>query len=336
MAAAAWLDDGVPALARRGRRAAVLRRGGRARRARRARAAFGAPAHFRIGFGLEMPRYGEALGVLSDVLTSRVLGSRGQGSVSKLRVNSFSVSLDGYGAGPTQTSRIRSASAARRCITGCSARARFGSCSARKAADGRRRRLRAARLRDVGAWILGRNMFGPVRGPWPDESWRGWWGDDPPYHCDVFVLTLTRAQVARDAGRHYVPLRDRRHRGGARSARARRPAATTCGSAAAGHDPAVSARRFASTSCISRSRPCCSVPARRYSRASTCRPRLRRHGARPDARCHPRRADEAPISSRLQAAVAPTRERRRAATVLPLSASGQDVFYSRPPGGFRC
>ncbi len=42
---------------------------------------------------------------------------------------------------------------------------------------------------EVGAWILGRNMFGPVRGPWPDESWRGWWGDEPPYHVPVFVLT---------------------------------------------------------------------------------------------------------------------------------------------------
>src|SRR5690606_486539 len=41
----------------------------------------------------------------------------------------------------------------------------------------------------VGAWILGRNMFGPVRGPWPDESWTGWWGDEPPFRCPVFVLT---------------------------------------------------------------------------------------------------------------------------------------------------
>jgi dihydrofolate reductase len=44
-------------------------------------------------------------------------------------------------------------------------------------------------FRDIGAWILGRNMFGPVRGPWPDDQWKGWWGDEPPYHCDVFVLT---------------------------------------------------------------------------------------------------------------------------------------------------
>jgi len=42
---------------------------------------------------------------------------------------------------------------------------------------------------NVGAWILGRNMFGPVRGPWPDESWKGWWGTNPPYHVPVFVLT---------------------------------------------------------------------------------------------------------------------------------------------------
>ena len=41
----------------------------------------------------------------------------------------------------------------------------------------------------MGAWILGRNMFGPVRGPWPDDQWKGWWGDDPPYHVPVFVLT---------------------------------------------------------------------------------------------------------------------------------------------------
>jgi dihydrofolate reductase len=44
-------------------------------------------------------------------------------------------------------------------------------------------------FRNVGAWILGRNMFGPIRGPWPDDEWKGWWGDEPPYHTPVFVLT---------------------------------------------------------------------------------------------------------------------------------------------------
>jgi len=42
---------------------------------------------------------------------------------------------------------------------------------------------------NIGAWILGRNMFSPIRGPWPDEKWKGWWGDVPPYHTEVFVLT---------------------------------------------------------------------------------------------------------------------------------------------------
>ncbi|HKJ52956.1 MAG TPA: dihydrofolate reductase family protein [Gammaproteobacteria bacterium] len=48
---------------------------------------------------------------------------------------------------------------------------------------------------NVGAWIMGRNMFGPIRGPWPDDDWKGWWGEEPPYHCPVFVLT----HHARDA-----------------------------------------------------------------------------------------------------------------------------------------
>jgi dihydrofolate reductase len=49
--------------------------------------------------------------------------------------------------------------------------------------------IAAQSFENVGAWILGRNMFGPVRGPWKDDSWKGWWGDNPPYHTPVFVLT---------------------------------------------------------------------------------------------------------------------------------------------------
>jgi dihydrofolate reductase len=52
----------------------------------------------------------------------------------------------------------------------------------------------------IGAWIIGRNMFGPVRGPWPDESWKGWWGDEPPYHTPVFVLTHHPRPPLRMAG----------------------------------------------------------------------------------------------------------------------------------------
>ena len=60
---------------------------------------------------------------------------------------------------------------------------------------------------NIGAWILGRNMFGPVRGPWPDESWRGWWGDEPPYHGPVFVLSHhARAPIEMNGGTtfHFV------------------------------------------------------------------------------------------------------------------------------------
>jgi len=60
---------------------------------------------------------------------------------------------------------------------------------------------------NIGAWILGRNMFGPVRGPWPDQSWKGWWGDDPPYHVPAFVLTHhARAPIPMKGGTtfHFV------------------------------------------------------------------------------------------------------------------------------------
>jgi dihydrofolate reductase len=62
-------------------------------------------------------------------------------------------------------------------------------------------------IENLGAWILGRNMFGPVRGPWPDESWKGWWGDNPPYHVPVFVLTHhARAPITMQGGTtfHFV------------------------------------------------------------------------------------------------------------------------------------
>src|SRR6478672_9641958 len=51
-----------------------------------------------------------------------------------------------------------------------------------------------------GAWILGRNMFGPIRGPWPDDDWKGWWGEEPPYHVPVFVLTHHARPPLRMAG----------------------------------------------------------------------------------------------------------------------------------------
>ena len=110
---------------------------------------------------------------------------------SKLVVRCFSVSADGYGAGPGQdadnplgvggfglhewimpTQTIQKVLFAKDAGT-----------------TGTDDDFATRAFENIGAWILGRNMFGPVRGPWPDESWKGWWGDEPPYHCDVFVLT---------------------------------------------------------------------------------------------------------------------------------------------------
>jgi dihydrofolate reductase len=65
---------------------------------------------------------------------------------------------------------------------------------------------------NIGAWILGRNMFGPVRGPWPDESWKGWWGDEPPYHTPVFVLTHhARAPLRMKGGTEFRFITDGIH-----------------------------------------------------------------------------------------------------------------------------
>ena len=73
--------------------------------------------------------------------------------------------------------------------------------------DGVDEAFAAGSMAGVGAFILGRNMFGPVRGEWPDDRWRGWWGDDPPYHTPVFVLThFARPPIEMDGGTvfHFV------------------------------------------------------------------------------------------------------------------------------------
>ena len=110
--------------------------------------------------------------------------------MSKIRVAAFGVSLDGYGAGPDQSldhPMGRGGMALHQWVlptrTFHAMQGKDGGTTGLDEAFARRG------FENVGAWILGRNMFGPVRGPWPDESWTGWWGEEPPYHCPVFVLT---------------------------------------------------------------------------------------------------------------------------------------------------
>ncbi len=111
--------------------------------------------------------------------------------MSKLRVQSFAVSLDGYGAGPNQSLEHPLGTNGPELMEWV-----FHTRLWRKmhghddgGEDGVDNGLAEQGFANLGAWILGRNMFGPVRGPWPDESWKGWWGEEPPYHVPVFVLT---------------------------------------------------------------------------------------------------------------------------------------------------
>ena len=110
--------------------------------------------------------------------------------MSKVRVASFSVSLDGYGAGPDQDLQNPMG------VGGMVLHAwAFPTRTFKKMQGGEGgstgvdETFAARGFENVGAWILGRNMFGPVRGPWLNEDWKGWWGDTPPYHVPVFVLT---------------------------------------------------------------------------------------------------------------------------------------------------
>lgn len=110
--------------------------------------------------------------------------------MTKLRVHSFTISLDGYGAGPNQsvdnplglgTDKLHDWS-----IATHTWRRMHGEKGGERGIDDD---FVARGVTNVGAWIMGRNMFGPIRGPWPDDSWKGWWDNNPPFHTPVFVLT---------------------------------------------------------------------------------------------------------------------------------------------------
>ena len=111
--------------------------------------------------------------------------------MTRVRVASFSVSLDGFGAGPSQDIEnplgvggtelhqwVLPTRTFQRIVLGADG-----------GTTGMDDDFAARGFENVGAWILGRNMFGPIRGPWPDSNWKGWWGQNPPYHVPVFVLT---------------------------------------------------------------------------------------------------------------------------------------------------
>jgi dihydrofolate reductase len=110
--------------------------------------------------------------------------------MSKVRVACFGTSLDGYSAGPNQSLQnplgVRGPELMDWFVHTRLWRKMLGQDDGETGVDNH---MAEQSFVGVGAWILGRNMFGPVRGPWPDDSWKGWWGDEPPYHVPVFVLT---------------------------------------------------------------------------------------------------------------------------------------------------
>ena len=113
--------------------------------------------------------------------------------MSKLKVQSFGISVDGYSAGPAQDIKnplgVRGAELMEWFFPTRMFRRMYGNDDGETGVDNG---IAEQGFHNIGAWILGRNMFGPIRGAWPDESWRGWWGDEPPYHVPVFVLTHYR------------------------------------------------------------------------------------------------------------------------------------------------
>ena len=128
--------------------------------------------------------------------------------MSKLRVQCFGTSLDGFGAGPDQSLEnplgVRGPELMEWFFATNVWKTMHGLGEGERGVDNR---MAERGFENLGAWILGRNMFGPIRGEWPDDAWKGWWGDEPPYHVPVFVLTHhARAPLAMKGGTtfHFV------------------------------------------------------------------------------------------------------------------------------------
>lgn len=128
--------------------------------------------------------------------------------MSKLIVRCFSISLDGYGAGPDQSLEnplgVNGKALHQWAFATRYFRTMFGQEGGETGVDND---FAERSFENIGAWIMGRNMFGPIREAWPDDTWKGWWGDNPPYHVPVFVLThYPRAPIVMEGGTtfHFV------------------------------------------------------------------------------------------------------------------------------------
>ena len=121
--------------------------------------------------------------------------------MSRLLVRAFSLSIDGFGAGPNQDLQHPLGVGGSELFDWFFRTRTWRQMHGQEGGDsGVDDDLAAKGMAGMGAWILGRNMFGPIRGPWPDENWKGWWGEEPPYHVPAFVLTHHRRSPVMMAG----------------------------------------------------------------------------------------------------------------------------------------
>ena len=121
--------------------------------------------------------------------------------MSKLCVNGFTISLDGYGAGPDQSLENPLGVGGEALHEWLLPTRTFRKMSGKEGTTGIDDDFAARGFANVGAWMMGRNMFASSRGDWPDDNWKGGWGDNPPYHCPVFVLTHhPRAAITMEGG----------------------------------------------------------------------------------------------------------------------------------------
>ena len=130
--------------------------------------------------------------------------------MAKVSVRAFALSLDGFGAGPDQSLEnplgVNGMALHEWAFKTRTFRTMFGQQGGETDVDDQ---FAARSFENVGVWIIGRNMFGPIRGPWPDESWKGWWGSNPPYHVPVFVLTHhARAPLVMEGGTTFYFVTD--------------------------------------------------------------------------------------------------------------------------------
>lgn len=130
--------------------------------------------------------------------------------MTRLVVRVYSISIDGYGAGPAQDLEHPLGVGGPEMFEWFFKTKTWNKMQGNPGGEtGVDDDLASKGFENIGAWIMGRNMFGPVRGPWPDDSWKGWWGEEPPYHTPVFVLTHhARPPLKMQGGTEFIFVTD--------------------------------------------------------------------------------------------------------------------------------